>query len=232
MDPDDGSDLHMGALLGFLRGHAMPITGPSTPTIPPPSPRQFDRPIGQRYAHVYDVLRRPSRPGYWVRAGAPSLNARLQARRPHLLIRVIVAVGIGVMASLIVMAAVLAYSDHQLDAFLTNEVRYVKLAEDVRALDIQAGGPVWRLPTTAVLGDVRGELDALGIRQVQADETVDALLFRPGGAGVELAYVHLGGGEDGHIGVGEKELLRAAFTQQASSWTALGDGWYRLTGRW
>lgn len=210
----------------------MPVTGPSTPTIPPPSPRQLDRPIGRRYARVYEVLRRPSRPGYWVRVGAPSLNVRLLARRPRLLIRAVVAFCVGVFSALIVMAGVSAYSDHQLDVISSNKESYRALAEQIRNAEIRADGPVWRLPATAVLGDMRGELDVLGVRHVQADETVDALLFRPGGVGVELAYAHLGGGDKGRIGTDEAVLQRAAFTRQASSWTALGDGWYRLAGRW
>ena len=209
----------------------MPITGPSVPTIPPPSPRQLDQPIGQRYARVYEVLRRPTRRGYWVRAGAPSLNGRLQARRPRLWVRVVVAVGVGWMSALIVLAGVSAYSDHQLEAFSTHREPYAELAEHIRALEIRAEGPVWRLPATAVLGDARRELDALGVRQVEADEKVDALLLRPGGVGVELAVAHLGGG-DGDIGTDEATLRRAAFSQRASSWTALGGGWYRVTGRW
>lgn len=205
----------------------MPVTAPSVPTIPPPAPRRHDRPAGRRTARLHEVLRRSSRPGYWVRTGAPSASEDLQGRKQT---------GVRVLVACLILCCVVALvianqPKPELVAFDEHRADYDELVRRLDNVRITAIRPVWRLPIQTASAETAAAFQSLGVRVVDGDQRLDAYLFRPGGRGEERALAHLGG-RGGRIGTDEQTLQRTAFSRSATSWEPLGDGWYRVTGRW
>ena len=207
----------------------MPVTAPSTPTIPQLRPRLQDRPAGARLAHVHHTLRLPSRPGVWVRPGAPSASVR--ARRRAAAWTTAGALGAALGLATLVAFVLQREAQHQLVAPSQAPAEYAALVERLRETRIRPWRPVWRLRAGATHPDTRRQLDGLGVRVVDGDRRFDAFLLRPGGVGAETGYAHLGGG-GGRIPTDASAFAQTAFARSAESWEPLGDGWYRVTGRW
>ena len=205
---------------------------PSTPTIPQLRPRLQDRPAGARFAHVHDVVRRPSRPGFWVRPGAPSDSVRVRARRRAAAWTTAWALGAALGLALLVAFVLQREAQHQLVAHSQAPVDYAALVEHIREAQIRPWRPIWRLRAGATRPDTRRQLDHLGVRVVDADRRFDAFLLRPGGVGPETGYAHLGGGRRGQIPTDAATFAQTAFARSAESWEPLGDGWYRVVGEW
>ena len=136
----------------------MPVIAPSTPTIPPPSPRWQERKAGQRFARVHERLRRPNVARPWVRVGTPDalphVRRRRDARDQRLFRRVFVLTSLVLAASLTVHVV----SSHEIAPLDGHRGAYAAAADLVRNGEVVGDPSVWKADVAGAVG-ARGPQD-------------------------------------------------------------------------